>query len=655
MNAFINSWKFLERIVKATIKPRPLLQIWKWLEKNVNIPIITGAVNPGPFRTWRFPVYRGLWDIIQQPHIREFTYCASARVGKTLLSICYLLWRISERPGPVLWLDPTRKTAMRVARQEIDPFFRECAPVWEKAIVSRTTWTSLEKQFRGMIFRIVGSGSPADLAGYQAETLFINECDNIRASIDAQAASADLAIARTKQFNSTRMILRNSTPTIEDGLIWQEFQKGSQHYCYIACPHCQHMQRLTFMSETKDVPFDEAGVALPTGQTRTETTGYVKFSQFKIVESVEVVPGTFEDIERGYNIDAMKDGATYVCAGCKVEIESCERNEMLEKYEWRAHNPRAPKDHISAHIWAAYSPFENLGTLAAKYIQCKADPNKLQDFWNLDLGLPYIRHAAAIVETDIDRCVRRCPRPYLRGQLPFEPRMITMTVDVQGWGFWWTIRAWGLTDDETQQTWSALVDWGEAVSWEQIEEFAGLRADGEGKWNRYKFKTASGEVKEFSVNAGLVDSGFEAKENKNVYEFCKRWEYIFSPSKGGDQSKTRGATIRSSPILDDTLELVWYWDDWFKGALYTNCIKYGNSSNREPLNWWLPTNIDNDYRRQHMNEKREEVKGRLHWVTRGDNHLADCEKMHEVMRGKIEELFDSVREEGATVDSKAKA
>ena len=60
-------------------------------------------------------------------------------------------------------------------RQELEPFIRECAPVWAKAIISKTTWTALEKAFRGLMLRIVGSGSAADLAGYQAEVVVLME------------------------------------------------------------------------------------------------------------------------------------------------------------------------------------------------------------------------------------------------------------------------------------------------------------------------------------------------------------------------------------------------------------------------------------------------------------------------------------------------
>jgi len=684
MSAFIDATKWCRSIIRTTFKPRPALRIWQWIDRHVSIPVITGSPNPGPLKTSLFPVYRPLYEALQLPYVHKFTFCASARVGKTLLSLCYLLWRIAERPGPMLWLDPTRKTAMRFVRQELEPFIRECAPVWNKAIVSRTTWTALEKQFRGLQLRIVGSGSPADLAGYQAESIFINEADRLRSTVeDGEAASADLAVERSKQFEHTRMILRNSTPTREDGDIWRNFKHGSQLFCYVRCPHCEHLQRLTFWSEQKEVPFDENGFPLKTEKKRVETTGRVKFDQFKKIIRTEVEPGVWKETEAGWDIEGVRDGATYECAGCKKDIDHAEINGMMadagakctqvfadlaflvgtgnagnvwQTYNrlmaecgssciWLAHNLKAQKDHFSAHLSALYSPFERWGALAVKFLEAKGDLSKLVSFYTLDLGIPFVHGATVVVESDIDRCIARCPKPFLRRQLPFRPELVTMAVDVQGNCFFWSIQAHGLLRDlPGSPSVTATIDWGECVSWEQIEETAGLRPFHDGTWNRYRWRDeATQKIEEFAVTAGLVDSGFEAMENKKVYEFVHRWNTMFSPSKGGDESKTRGNTVRHSPVFDDKLDLVWYWDSFFKASLYNHCIKTGLTGAGEPIYWWIPADTDPDFRGQLCNERIEEQSGRRVWVTKGPNHYADTLKMHLVLGSAVEETLEKIR------------
>lgn len=684
MSAFIDPVRFCRSIVRTTFKPRPSLRIWQWIDRHVSIPVITGSPNPGPLKTSLFPVYRPLYEALQLPYVHKFTFCASARVGKTLLSLSYMLWRIAEKPGPMLWLDPTRKTAMRFVRQELEPFIRECAPVWNKAIVSRTTWTALEKQFRGLQLRIVGSGSPADLAGYQAESIFINEADRLRSTVeDGEAASADLAVERSKQFEHTRMILRNSTPTREDGDIWRNFRHGSQLYCYVRCPHCEHLQRLTFWSEQKEVPFDENGLPLKTEKKRVETTGRVKFDQFRKMIRTETEPGVWKETEGPFDIEAVRESATYECAGCKKDIEHAEINGMMadagakctqvfadlaflvgtgtagnvwqtfnrlmaecgSSCIWLAHNLKGQKDHFSAHLSALYSPFERFGQIAVKFLEAKGDLSKMVGFFTLDLGIPFVHGATVVAESDIDRCISRCPTPYLRRQLPFRPELLTMCVDVQGDRFVWSIQAHGiLWDLPDKPSVTATIDWGECVSWEMVEEVAGLREEHGGTWNRYKWRDPKTEViEEFSVMAGLIDSGFEALEGKRVYDFCHKWNNYFSPSKGGDESKVRGNTVRHSPVFDDKLSLTWFWDSFFKSSLYNHCLKTGLNGTGDPLYYWLPVDTDPIFKSQLCNERIESQNGRQIWITKGDNHYADTLKMHLVLGSAIEARLENVR------------
>ena len=684
MSAFIDPVRFCRSIVRTTFKPRPSLRIWQWIDRHVSIPVITGSPNPGPLKTSLFPVYRPLYEALQLPYVHKFTFCASARVGKTLLSLSYMLWRIAEKPGPMLWLDPTRKTAMRFVRQELEPFIRECAPVWNKAIVSRTTWTALEKQFRGLQLRIVGSGSPADLAGYQAESIFINEADRLRSTVeDGEAASADLAVERSKQFEHTRMILRNSTPTREDGDIWRNFRHGSQLYCYVRCPHCEHLQRLTFWSEQKEVPFDENGLPLKTEKKRVETTGRVKFDQFRKMIRTETEPGVWKETEGPFDIEAVRESATYECAGCKKDIEHAEINGMMadagakctqvfadlaflvgtgtagnvwqtfnrlmaecgSSCIWLAHNLKAQKDHFSAHLSALYSPFERWGQIAVKFLEAKGDISKLCGFYTLDLGIPFVHGTSVVTETDVDRCIARCPKPYLRRQLPFKPEIISLGVDVQGDGFYFTVTAHGILFDlPGAPSVSALIDLGRAVSWEEIEEISALRPQYDGTFNRYKWRDEkTGEITEYGVTAGLIDSGFEALEGKKIYEFCLKHSNFFSPSKGGDESKIRGGTVRHSPVFDDRLTLCWYWDDYWKQTLYQHCIKSGLDGAGEPLYFWMPADLQPEYRAMFCNERIEQKNDRRVWVTKGDNHIADCVKLSLVLGSAIEVTLEKIR------------
>jgi hypothetical protein len=620
-------------------------------------------------------------------------------VGKTLMSICFVLYWIAEKFGHVVWLDPTRKSAVKFVRSELESFLLQCRPVRAIAIITRKLWTTLEKSFRGKLLRMVASGAEADLHGFQAELAIINEADRCRRSLDRDSASEDKIIARTRQFAATRLILRNSTPGDGGELspIWQQFLRGSQHYCYVPCPCCTAKaaaagrarvwegdlptgwspltrdgtlagwQRLSFFVDKKLVPFDEhlqplldeSGKLLPRESWREEVTGEVSFDKFAIMEERRRLddPTQTESVRVGWRLDDVETGATYRCAHCAAELEWIDLAWMLARYRWVAHNPFASRDHISAHLSALYSPFEFWGIIAKEFLEAKGSLGALLKVWNLSFGLPLTRSRTAIKEDDLDRCIARCPQRYVKGQIPLKAETLTMTVDCQGEQFWFVIRAWGVLFDHPElPTWSALIDWGEAVSWRQLLEIAGLIEDAAGKTRRFVFQLPRGEspladslqcrpvVRDFCVTRGLVDSGFEAETNKKVYEFCLQNSDVFSPYKGGDQSKTRGNTVRLAPIMDDELDLVWAWSDYFAADLYYTCVRDGVTV-AGPVHWWLPTNIDKDYRTQLTNERQVEENGKLVWKAFGDNHLGDCEKMQRVFIGPVEEDLDDARAE----------
>lgn len=615
----------IRRVCFAALQVRPFQCIWEWIDENVVIPQIVGSINPGALDTSKMPFWRGIYDLYWNRRTHFITICASARIGKTLFPICCAMHKIAVWAGPILWLDPTRKTAVAFSRAELQAFFLECAAVKERAIIDKTHWTTLMMHFLGCIFRIVGGGSPAELAGFQAELVIINESDKVKHSVKAESPSQELAIVRTKQFGHTRKIIEESTPTTEWGRIWRRFKEGSQHYVYLPCPHCGHKQRLTFFAEEKEVPFDADGKPLAPGTKRTEKTGRFKFEHLKTPEG-------------HYDLQRVERETVYECAGCQGEINQSHQPWMLRRYELRSHNLKAPIDDISVHLWSALSPFEIWGMIAKKFLLARGSAAKMHDFYNSDLGLPFIRKATDIKIDDIDAVIARSPE-YLLRSIPRKPEFLTMCVDVQGDGFWWSIRAHGLAFDQPDlPCWSALIDYGAAVSWAQIEEIAGIKADRDGHTNKYIYTDADGAITEYLVDAGLIDSGFEAQQNKKVYSFTLKNADVFSPSKGGGWQHLRGQDVRTSPINDDQQDLVWYYDDGFKQQLYYHCIK------EHKRLWWLPRNTGPDYKAQLTAERTQEEQQpngetKLVWKVEGEqgNHIGDTEKMHEV-------LFDSAIE-----------
>jgi hypothetical protein len=399
-------------------------------------------------------------------------------------------------------------------------------------------------------------------------------------------------------------------------------------------PGLSGWQRLTFSPEKKDVPFKVDGTKLPDGKTETEQTGGYCFKHLKIRDGV-------------YDLNRISIETTYKCGHCGKEIAYNYLQWMLDRYWWRAHNPNAPSDHISVHYWAAYSPFELWGKVAKNFLKARGSEKDMQNFYNSDLGLPFVRHASRVRDTDIDKVIKRTLPPYRMREFPMRPIILTMVVDVQQLGFWWTIRAWGILEDQPDMpTWSSLVDCGDAVSWEALEVIAGLRERPEGGYNKYTWRDPeTGEVEEFVVWVALIDSGYKTKRDAGVYDFCLKHPDTFQPTKGADHGQMRGKHLDYT-TLDNGLQLIRFNDDLYKQALYYAAIKEDRS------HWLLPVDAPENYRKQLCGEGTFEVKDKtgritLKWrVLPGEeNHMGDCEKGHEVFRDHcIEGRMEAERE-----------
>ncbi|HEY3898942.1 MAG TPA: terminase gpA endonuclease subunit [Chthoniobacter sp.] len=667
-----------------------------WLSRHVEIPAITGALEPGPLDTSRVPPTEGLYDLLFQRHVHFFTLAKSARVGGTLFSIGVVLHQIANDPGPILWVDPSRSSARQFFRRELEPFLLACKPIADQALRDKEHWTASQCFFRGGSYiRLAGAGSPNELAGFQARDVVINEGDKVHHTTKGEAPAHDLAIARSKQFRHTRKIIENSTPTDEHGPTWTRFLKASQHHCYLPCPHCSekkkrrlaknrkssiparpepgrspqsyepHLagwQRLTFSPKEEEVPFDIDLVPLKRGETRLEKTGQFRFDHCRQVETRETEPGKFEPVPIGWDYEEMLKSTWYECAHCGSRIEHTHLTWMLPRYRWTAHNPKAPRDHISAHYWAAYSPFEHWGEIAKKFVLAGHNPGALHDVFNNDFGLPFKLVPTEVEEADVTRLQNASPH-YLRRQIPLCPELLTMTVDVQEQTgdnpFWWTVWAWGIHWDQPGwPTWCALVDYGSAVSWDEIEEVAGIAPlskhspgdpDRFHTWNYRDPQT--GKLESFTIYAGLVDSGDQAQSDANVYDFCRRNSHIFSPSKGGGRNQLFGQTIRRSPQEKDTpnqFELIWYRSDFFAQRVYRQIIK------DRKISRYLPRDLDADFIDQITDERTVWKKGKLVWeAQKKRNHLGDCWKMNEVLDGTVEEVFDALRIERMNAEEAA--
>lgn len=647
-------------LIRAILAPSPKIDICDLLERHVVVPLIVGSPFPGPLNMGHMPQWRGLLRRLAHRRCRFFVLMKSARIGGTLfLGICIFIWKIITRPGPMLWVEPTRKTGGRFSRQELQPFLRECPPVAAQIIDDKKHWTTWEMILRTCTLGVVGAGSVADLGGRQAECLIINEEDKLDGRARAEAPPGLLAQVRTKLFPWTRKIVRNSTPTLEAGNIFGGWREGDQLHQYFTCPDCRGHQRFTFFKEPEapdkwfriERGFDDVDDPIFRGEDTAALEKEIK----KLSADVWLVrgipgtgrvhwPATCQDKRsKVWNVDEVERVAKYECVFCQALLAFDRLNELNRGYSWRGHKPATRADTRSAHIHALTSPMDlGWGGLAKKYLSSLGNVSKMHDFYNSDLGLPFERTPTRITRKAIELLQSKSPRyerqnpqdPEAALDLPIRPAFITMHVDVQQTGFYFTQIAWSVDGA------AYLLAWGAVVSFPEIIDISNRQ------W-RYDFGPTVPERVRYEMHRtwmGLMDGGYKAKRTNGVYRFVH--EQSGTGENGADRwTVTKGGAYQSSkekPIHETTIAFnydgrevdipfIHYNDDQMKEHLYRFVIKESAHA------LYLPVNLDEPFLEQITSEYLAEIllrDGRraYEWKVGVDPHYGDCTKLGEIFR-----------------------
>ena len=548
----------LTEILQKCYKPRKEQKVWEWIEENCELPPESGAKLRGPIDTGVTAYTRAIYEAYGDNAIRFLPLAKSAQVGGTTVLKNLVLWDIVHQPNPGIYYTATEKLAARFNDRELEPHFKFCGEVEALAVRQRGKWKQLEKLFaNGATIALKGSNSPSNLASIPALHIKLDEVDKWPDESEREAPAVQLAIARTKTYEDIRKIFIISTPTVENGVLWQYYLKGSQERYHVPCPICGFKQELHFYY-TKG----KGGLWWPEDCRRSD--GY-------------------------WDLDLVRQETRYRCANCDDLIHNNRKLAMNSEGTWEKYNPRAPFDHRSFYISALYSPFETWGGIATVYLESKDVPGRMHDFDNNYRGMPYIRKATTILSKDIMAIVESSPK-YERGQLPVKPKLITMRVDVQPEYFWWTIRAW------VKGRVSYLLDFGSAISYKDLENISLRLFEHEG--NKYK------------VWKAMIDSGYAARSRAGVYDWCLVTRGRFFPAKGTGKNSgltdawrehviTYGGSSKKDNKKGDghPLVLTNYDDDIYKEELYCRRIK-----ERSEPRWYLPQDINYEYIEQLTDE-----------------------------------------------------
>lgn len=445
-------------------------------------------------------------DRFTDPLIEKIVLCFGAQIGKTEAELNMIGYALDQTASPVMMVYPTDTIAKFANDKRVQPMIKSVKSINDKFDENSKL---LELDFNnGNYMVLVGANSPSSLSSRSIKYLFFDEIDKYPAFAGKEADPIKLATERTKTFVDKKIVMV-STPTVESGNIWQAFMSANERrQYYVPCPHCGVSQVL-------------------------------KFKQIKWPE------------EHNDNVDMIRDTAYYECEHCGESIYDKHKMEMLRSGEWRAVNESQSKVRsVSYHLSSIYSPWVTFGDVAYEFKNSKGTPATLMNFINSWLAEPWKSS-----KTKSTQNMEFTQSNYPCGVVPDKAVLLIASVDVQLDHFWWEVRAYA------PGVKSYLIDYGQASTWEDLEEIIINR----------EYPSEYGEPRQV-MKAG-IDSGFRTDE---VYQFCSRFPEVCIPLKGSSNHTTMTAPYTMTSLEKGVvggLKLYVLNTDYWKDFIFARMIR----------------------------------------------------------------------------------
>lgn len=563
-------------------RPPPDMPVSDWSDDRRILQPGTSR-QPGPWSTSVTPYLEEPMNSYNHPDYRHVVLCFGTQLGKTECLYNMLGYIIDLEPYSTMVVYPRVDDAKTISRTRVQPMFDESPTIKEKIPSKREKYQQLEMHFPGMALYLVGANSAAALAQKPCRNILRDEIDKYPQRVGSDADPLSLSEERTKSFWDIRKIIDVSSPTLEDIGIWKQLEDCDEVRRYYAeCPFCLQKQILVF----EQIKFDLGG----------------------------------EGHER---INIAKNTATYQCIHCNEKITDKYKSRMIEKGEYRSDKASKYKTvKIGYHVSSLYSPWLTWGDIAEKFLKAKYKISEegsvleLQNFYNGWLAKPWKDTAEKPIYEEMQGRITELP-PRI---VPKEAIALTCGVDVQKYGFYYTVWAW----TKNYESW--LVDYGYLVSWDDVRRLIfnteyDIENDEDHTMSIWRTGVDTG---------GGKDEGEEYSKTEETYMWLRKNSQNIAWGVKGMTNRT-GQRIRHS-IIDKMPGsqqripgglVLWFFDSFqFKEVLFWRISN--DDKDPQPLHFHAET--DGDFFNQLLaEEKRRNKNMEWEWVkTRKDNHYLDC-------------------------------
>lgn len=415
-------------------------------------------------------------DSLGDPEINELILMKCSQAGGSESCVRNALgYYIDQDPGPALIVFPAEDAAKKNMIERVWPMIRDTPELRRHLLSEHQDVSQLAIKLTSMEVKSGWAGSPQSLASDPRRYVFLDEVDKYPVFAGKDAAPAALADARTRTYGHRKKVVYISTPTTAKGVIYCAWKACPDRRTYhVPCPECGEMQPLDW------------------GQIKHDAG---------------------EDGEKA--ILAIEAGAAKVwleCRACLAHIDESKRDSLLEKGVWVSEGyPIGEHPKSRKRAYHVNGLMATIGTmwrdLVAKYIAVKDDLPRRMEFWNQELGEPFLDTIATVGPENL---VLKADRGYKRGLVPKWAARLMLTCDTQRDHFYWLLRAWGKNR-------SRMIDFGTARTFEDLDAIRTSR-----------FKIDGYESEEMGVALTLIDSGGGAKTETDgsrtdqVYKWARK-------------------------------------------------------------------------------------------------------------------------------------
>lgn len=395
--------------------------VWQWAEQNV---ILSARVSPrpGPYTTSWCPFVREPQEAFTDPRVRTIVLCWASRTSKTETAMNCVRYSIAADAQPCLVVMPSKELARSFSETRFQPAIEDSPILRAEKPDDPDQYKLLEMHFKRCSVFLTGANSAANLKSRGIGVLMADEIDTWPQASAKETGALQQAMERLKDRPGAKALLV-STPTIESGQVWYEFQLGDQRYYFIPCPVCGHMQSL-------------------------------RFPQIRWPEECK-------DADGKWKLNEVKRLARYHCEKCEAPWNDGQKLGQLKAGEWRPTNPAAETDRRSYHLSSIYPAWITYGEVAVQFLRAKESPEELQRVVNSWFAEPfYLGGLKGEFENTVASRAQEVAVEVPDGYKPI------MTVDVQQDHVRFVVRA------HNRDRESLRLDYGQAPGFEEAEVVA---------------------------------------------------------------------------------------------------------------------------------------------------------------------------------------